>query len=125
MKFPPALLFAGEGTYRQDNTISGPNDKAYAAFGLLNYDFNPTWRIYGRAGWMRDRNGFYTGALNPITGAALSQNIYDAAIGFGYQITEGAKMKVEYSPTIFAPRKAPRLGTAWSNGFALEFAYNF
>ncbi len=125
VKFTPALLFAGEGTFRQDNAISGPNDRAYAAFGLLNYDINSNWRVYGRFGWMQDRNGFYTGALNPVTGAPMGQNIYDGAVGFGYQIAEGAKMKVEYSPTVFVPRKAPGVGTAWSNGFALEFAYNF
>ncbi len=125
VKFTPALLFAGEGTFRQDNAITGRDDKAFAAFALLNYDINSTWRVYGRFGWMQDKTGYYTGAINPLTGASLSQNIYDGAVGFGYQITEGAKLKVEYSPTIFTPRKAPRVGTAWSNGFALEMAYNF
>lgn len=125
IKFTPALLFAGEGTFRQDNAITGRNDRAFAAFALLNYDVNSTWRVYGRFGWMQDQTGFYTGAINPLTGASLSQNIYDGAVGFGYQITEGAKLKVEYSPTVFAPRKAPGVGTAWSNGFAMEFAYNY
>lgn len=125
VKFTPSLLFAGEGTFRQDNALTGPNDRAIAAFGLLNYDINSSWRVYGRFGWMQDQSGFYTGAVNPISGALLSQNIYDGAVGFGYQITEGAKLKVEYNPTVFAPRKAPGVGTAWSNGFAMEFAYNF
>lgn len=125
VKFTPSFLFAGEGTFRQDNALTGPNDRAYAAFGLFNYDFSTNWRVYGRFGWMQDRSGFYTGAINPITGGLLSQNIYDAAVGVGYQITEGAKMKVEYNPTIFAPRNAPGLGTAWSNGLAVEFAYNY
>lgn len=125
IKFTPSFLFAGEGTFRQDNSLTGPNDRAYAAFGLFNYDFSTNWRVYGRFGWMQDRTGFYTGAINPITGGLLSQNIWDGAVGVGYQITEGAKMKVEYSPTVFVPRNAPGLGTAWSNGLAVEFAYNF
>lgn len=126
VKFTPALLFAGEGTFRQDNALAGaPNDRAYAAFGLLNYDVNSKWRVYGRFGWMQDTTGFYTGAINPLTLGLLSQNIYEGAVGFGYQITDGAKLKVEYSPTVFAPRNAPGVGTAWSNGFAMEMAYNF
>ncbi len=125
VKFTPNFLFAGEGTFRQDNALTGRNDRALAAFALINYDINSTWRVYGRFGWMQDQTGFYTGAINPVTGGLLSQNIYDGAVGFGYVITEGAKLKVEYSPTVFSPRKAPGVGTSWSNGFAMEFAYNF
>ncbi len=125
VKFTPKFLFAGEGTFRQDNNLAGKkNDRAFAAFGLFNYDINDTWRVFGRFGWMQDQTGFYTGAVTPA-GALLSQNIYDGAVGLGYQISEGAKLKAEYSPTIFVPRKAAGLGTSWSHGFALEFAYNF
>ncbi len=129
IKFTPKFLLAAEGIYRQDNTdiVGGANDKAFGAFFLTNYDFNEKWRAYLRFGFLQDKTGFYTGGALATVGGVTTlngENIYDIALGAGYQITDGAKMKVEYSPSIFNPRVAG-LSTSLSHGFALEFAYNF
>ncbi|MFO1518119.1 MAG: porin [bacterium] len=134
VKFTPKFLFAGEGVYRQDNTdiSGGKNDKAFGGFFVLNYDMNDKWRFFFRYGFLQDRTGFYTGGTPGAVGAtpatpAIGENIHDFAIGAGYQITEGAKMKVEYAPTLFDARGPGSAGVSnsLSHGFALEFAYNF
>jgi hypothetical protein len=116
IKITPKFFIAGEGIYRQDNVVVAgtPNDKAFGGFIVADWALNDTWSIFFRYGFLQDRTGFYT--LN-------NQNIHDFALGAGYNITEGAKMKIEYSPTIFDPRTAA--STSLSHGFALEFAYNF
>ncbi len=122
IKATPQLLFAGEAVYRQDNSdIAGvQNDRALGGFLVVNYDFNDAWRIFGRYGYLRDRNGFYTDTTDAVGGI----NIHDGAIGVGYQIAEGAKLKAEYSPTFFDP-KASGVDSSWSHAFSLELAYNF
>ncbi len=121
VKFTPKLLFAGEGIYRQDNSdVSSVNDKALGGFYVLNYDIDELWRVFFRYGFLQDRSGFYTDAAGTVGGV----NIHDFALGAGYQITEGAKLKLEYSPSIFDPRVAG-LDVSWSHAFGLEFAYNF
>lgn len=122
VKVTPKFLVAGEGVYRQDNSITHGvlNDKALGGFLVLNYDLDDAWRVFFRYGFMQDRTGFYTDAATTVGGVSM----HDFALGAGYQIAEGAKMKLEYSPTIFDPRVAG-LKTSWSHAFALEFAYNF
>ncbi len=125
VKFTKKLLFAGEFTFRQDNALTGTNDRALAAFMVMNFDVNEAWRIFGRLGWMQDRTGFYTGAINPVTSSLLSQNLWDVAIGFGYQITDTTRLKFEYNPVIFEPRNVSGVATSWSHGVAMEFSYNY
>lgn len=117
VKFTPKLLFAGEAVFRQDNSdVPGiQNDRSWGGFVLLNYDFSDAWRMFFRGGFLQDQTGFYTGA---------NENIIDFALGAGYQITDKAKLKVEYSPMIFDSR-VPGVKTSISNGFAMEFGYYF
>jgi hypothetical protein len=133
VKFTPKFLFAGEGVFRQDNADPAGlrNDRSFGGFFVINYDWTDKWRVYLRGGYLQDRNGFYTGGTPGAVGTAVTpaigENIYDFAVGAGYQITDGAKMKVEYAPTIFDPRGTGSggVGVSLSHGFALEFAYNF
>ncbi|MBF0491263.1 MAG: outer membrane beta-barrel protein [Deltaproteobacteria bacterium] len=117
VKFTPEFLLAGELVYRQDNSniLGIKNDKVWGGFVVANYDLNEAWRVFFRYGFLQDRSGYYT---------ATNQNMHDFALGLGYQITDGAKLKLEYSPTIFDPR-GTGAKTSWSHGFAAELAYNF
>jgi len=116
-KITPSLLLAADGLYRQDNAVTTgvKNDKAFGAFALLDYAANDAWHFYVRYGYVQDRTGFYFGS---------SQNIHDFALGAGYQITDGAKIKLEYSPTLFDSRTSG-VKSSLSHGFAAEFAYFF
>jgi hypothetical protein len=133
IKFSPRFLFAGEGVFRQDNKDNQGfrNDRTFGGYFVINYDMSEKWRVYMRAGYLQDRDGFYTGgtpgAIGTAVTPAIGENIYDFALGAGYQITDGAKMKIEYAPTLYDPRgnAGAGLSTSLSHAFALEFAYNF
>jgi putative OmpL-like beta-barrel porin-2 len=123
-----ALLLAGEGIYRQDNNggacpttavaaapgNAGKNCKAFGGDLVLAYNFNETWGGWFRYEYMHDFQGNYT---------AIDEQIHDFSLGASYQITEGAKLKMEYRLDLALP--AGPVSTALNHGFALEFAYNF
>jgi len=133
------FVIAGEAIYRQDNrngacpsvagnpaTFIGNSTKNCKAWGgqlTLAYNANETWGVYGRFDYLHDFQGNYT---------QVDQQIMDAAIGASYQITDGAKLKMEYRIDF---EKNANINTSattavgyhgsMNNAFALEFAYNF
>ncbi|MFO1464001.1 MAG: porin [bacterium] len=122
------ITIGGEGIYRQDNVTGAfagfPNSKGLGGFLLLGFEPSDTWNLYFRYGYLHDINptGAYTG---------LDQQIHDFALGAGYQITDGAKVKFEYRLDLHhysAAVAAALTGsdrTALQNAIAAEFAYNF
>lgn len=128
------FLIAGEALYRQDNVnfidVNGnnffniPNSKTWAANLLLNYKPSEVWNLWFRYDYMHDINptGAYTG---------LDQQINAFTLGAGYQITEGAKMKMEYRLDLRNYSDAVAAAftnndtSSISNSFALEFGYSF
>ncbi|MCP5468743.1 MAG: outer membrane beta-barrel protein [Deltaproteobacteria bacterium] len=97
--FSENLMLAGEGIYRMDNTnfvdsqgrdFNGlPNSKVLAGNLLLNWVASDAWNLFFRYGYIHDINptGAYTG---------LDQQIHDFTLGFGYNITDDANLKMEY-----------------------------
>jgi hypothetical protein len=119
------FIIAGEGLYRKDNAggacfnaVGGPNCSGFAGQLLLAYNFNETWGGYFRYDYLNDRNGNYT-----VPVAAPGMQIHDFSLGASYQITDGAKLKMEYRFDLGLPRGGG--GKSQNHGFALEFAYNF
>ncbi|MBF0491264.1 MAG: outer membrane beta-barrel protein [Deltaproteobacteria bacterium] len=125
-----AFLIAGEAIYRQDNlggaylgaaglpligVPGNPNAKAFGGNLLLGYSFNETWNAYLRYDFLNDRQGLYT--------TNVHSTYHDFALGAGYQITDGAKMKLEYRLDL--QRYTGGAPKGYNNGFAAEFAYNF
>ncbi len=112
------LTVGAEFLFRQDNSITAgvANDRVWGGLALVNYDVNESWRVYGRYGFLQDRTAFYTGT---------NQNLHDFALGVGYQITDGAKLKLEYAGNLYDPRGVAAAATTWSHGVAAELAYNF
>lgn len=125
-----AFIIAGEAIFRQDNRNGGAcnsltnNCNAWAGQATFAYNFNETWNGYFRYEYLHDRQGNYTN---------VDQQIHAFSLGAGYQIADGAKMKLEYQldlglPAHNLPRPTEYAGygrTYWNNAFALEFAYNF
>ncbi len=126
---------AGEGIYRQDNTnfitpagvsfIGLPNSKVYGGNLLFAFQANDTWDFWFRYGYLHDVN--MTGAYS-----GLDQQINDFTIGAGYEIIEGAKVKLEYRLDLrhYASTQLPGVVlpgslTSLSNGVAAEFGYEF
>ncbi|MCE9623905.1 MAG: porin [Deltaproteobacteria bacterium] len=122
------FTLGGEGIYRQDNVTSAfagfPNSKGFGGFLLLGFSPSDTWNIYFRYGYLHDVNptAAYTG---------VDQQINDFSLGAGYQITDGAKVKVEYRLDLHnysAAAAAALTGndrSSLQNALSAEFAYNF
>lgn len=131
------FIIAGEAIYRQDNRggacpANAPanylnnitkNCKALAGQLTLAYNPNETWGVYGRFDYLHDIQGNLTN---------VDQQIMDASIGASYQITDGAKLKMEYRIDFEKNANIPVTTTtaigyhgSMNNAFALEFAYNF
>jgi putative OmpL-like beta-barrel porin-2 len=127
----------GEGIYRQDNVVAAlegltPNSKAIGGQLVLAYAPSETWDFFFRYDYLHDINptAAYTG---------VDQQINAFSVGTTYQITDGAKMKLEYRldlhnyatnqglPGILAVPPAVTLADTSSiqNAFSAEFAYNF
>lgn len=124
-----AFIIAGEGMYRQDNSagacpvgltaaaaFAGSNCRAFSGTLTFAYNFNETWGGWFRYGYLHDLQGNYTN---------FDQQIHDFTLGAAYQITEGAKLKMEYRLDLALLSNLNGGGKAYNNAFALEFAYNF
>ncbi len=87
------FLLQFEGVYRQDNTAvaAGVNDKGYAANLNLDYLINDEWDIYGSYNYLHDWEGVGAGLYT-----GRDQQVHAGTIGVGYNITDGAKFKIEY-----------------------------
>ncbi len=124
------LLLAGEGIYYQRNNLAGvnaPNRKFAGGLLVVDYNFTDIWDLFFSYGYINDFHGVATGA---------DQQIHNLLIGTGYDITDGAKMKLEYRVDIHAYDSTPDARaalvppangdtTSLSHGIAAEFAYNF
>ena len=131
LKVTESLLIAGEGIYFQNNNLPGvvgPNAKFMGGLLVLDWAASEIWDIFFSYGYVHDFQGFVTG---------VDQQIHNWVIGFGYQITDGAKFKMEYRADLFLyagfpggsqATFAPAAGAStnsWSHGVAGEFAYTF
>jgi hypothetical protein len=126
IKLTENILLAGEGIYYQRNNIPGivgPNGKFMG--GLLVFDWQATeiWDLFFSYGYVHDFQGVVTGA---------DMQVHNFVLGFGYQITDDAKFKMEYRPDLFLyasiqPGAAGPLAdtSSWSQAVAGEFAYSF
>lgn len=130
IKLTESLLIAGEGIYFQNNNLPGvlgPNAKYMGGLLVLDWQATDIWDIFFSFGYTNDLQGFVTGA---------DMAVWNFVLGFGYQITDGAKFKMEYRADIFdyaaalgtQALVAPVAGastTSLSHGVAGEFAYTF
>lgn len=117
--FDEHLKLGLEGCYLMTNDNGGGENTAYAS-GLFNlkYQFNPKW--YGVLKYVFARQfGSGNGALN-LTGA--KQNIHESSIGFGYQLTDIARIKGEFRMDVINPTYSP---TQTIPGAAIEYAWFF
>ncbi|EKD42469.1 MAG: hypothetical protein ACD_73C00142G0002 [uncultured bacterium] len=124
-----AVTLAGEGVYRQsDSTTGGANQKAIAGFLALNYQASDVWDVTFR--------GDYAWEINPAnarggSGASTTGGNWigfegqqmGGSVGAGYQIADGAKMKLEYRFD-FAKTAGPANNSDYHSLLA-EFAYTF
>lgn len=128
------LMIAGEAIYRTDHTnfvdINGndfvgfPNSKVLAGNILLNWVASDTWNLFFRYGYIHDINptGAYTG---------LDQQIHDFTVGFGYNITDDANLKMEYRldmrnySTAVANALTAGDQSSISHGFLMQMGYRF
>lgn len=131
IKVTENLLVAGEGIYYQRNNLPAfaglPNGKYAGGLLVLDWQASELWDLFFSYGYINDFQGVVTG---------IDQQHHNWVIGFGYNITDGAKFKMEYRADLFLysstpdPRSAtfgiPIADTSsWSHGVAGEFAYTF
>ncbi len=132
IKVTENLLVAGEGIYYQRNNLPVffglPNGKYMGGLIVLDWQASEIWDLFFSYGYVHDFQGVVTG---------LDQQKQNFVVGFGYQITDGAKFKMEYRADLFqyastqgaqaflAPAAAIGDTTSWSHGVAGEFAYTF
>lgn len=106
-----------EGLYAQTNTtVAGAkNNKAFAGYILGDLQLGNNWGFYGRYGFARDVN-----AVGVFTGA--KQDIHQNTLGFRYQLTENARMRLEYETDWHLPAGD---ATSLSHAVAMEVNYLF
>ncbi len=130
-----AFALGAEGLFRRDDAPTATNgvvpnvNNTYIA-GLLNlhYAFSDVWDgtlKFAFAKQYQSCNGFIaipgdTLWMN-LTGA--QQSIYQTSLAGGYEVADGAKMKMEGRFDIINP--AGPSNTYYNYGLALAFAYNF
>lgn len=127
-----AVKLSGEGTYRvTSNTVAGAaNQTGMAANLALNYRPSDAWDVSFRAGWENDsapagRGASTTGvAFNGAAAASGKTNVFHGAVGTGYQIADGAKMKWEYRFDMLTTAAAA-VGTQNAHSLLAQFAYTF
>lgn len=131
LKATENLLIAGEAIYYQRNNlpgIVGPNEKFIGGLLVLDWQASDIWDIFFSYGYVQDFQGLVMGAKGQV---------HNFVLGFGYQITDGAKFKMEYrgdlflyagfpggSQAVFAPLPGADK-SSFVNAVAGEFAYVF
>lgn len=124
------LLIAGEAIYYQRNNLAGvvgPNAKFIGGLLVLDWQINELWDLFGSYGYVHDVQGVVTG---------IDQQVHNFLLGFGYNITDDAKLKMEYRLDYFqyATSQSERTAIGPSNisdtssishGAAAEFSYRF
>lgn len=106
-----------EGLYVQTNTavVGAKNNKGFSGYLLNDLAFGNACGIYGRYGFARDVNasGVFTGA---------KQDIHQGTVGFRYQITDEARVRLEYETDWHLPAGST---ASLSHAAALEVSYVF
>lgn len=130
-KVSESLLVAGEGIYYQRNnlpTFAGlPNGKYWGGLLVIDWQATEIWDLFFSTGYTNDFQGVVTG---------LDQSDLNFLVGFGYQVTDGVKFKMEYRADLFnyATNQGPQTAvpglivadtSSWSHGVAGEFAFTF
>jgi len=141
VKVSENFLVAGEGIYYQRDNLRAftgfPNAKFAGGLLVLDYALSDVWDVFFSYGYVNDFSGRVTGA---------DMQVHNFVIGAGYQITDGAKLKLEYRADLFDYAQVQGPTTALggvsptapggtsvtladtlslSNSIAAEFAYNF
>ncbi len=140
IKLTENLLVAGEGIYYQRNNIPGqlgPNAKFAGGLLVIDWAASEIWDLFASYGYVHDFQGVVTGA---------DMQVHNFVLGFGYQITEGAKFKFEGRADYFLYAATQGVRTkfaqaiaaggpvfpvavpdtnSWSFGAGGEFAYTF
>lgn len=123
------VKLAGEGIYRQSNSITpGANQKGIAGFLALNYQASDVWDVTFRADYAWDINPANArgGSGASTTGGnwiGFEGYTLGGSVGAGYQIADGAKMKLEYRFD-YASTAGPAFNSDYHAVLA-EFAYTF
>jgi hypothetical protein len=103
----PDLTLGAEGLIAIDSSTSGASWGGL--MGLVNYDVSDRLRLFGRASFLNDGDGFVTGA---------SGRYYELSAGVGYRILPGAELRGEYRHDF-----AAREGDLDAFSVHLTFAY--
>ncbi len=124
------VTLAGEGIFRQSNSITGvgANQKGIGSFLALNYQASDVWDVTFRADFAWDLNPANArgGSGASTTGGnwiGYEGYLMGGTVGAGYQIADGAKMKMEYRFD-FASTAGPAANSDYHSVMA-EFAYSF
>lgn len=114
----PDISIGGEALYRRDNGAGGPYTEYAAA--LLNVKWAIADDLYGVIRYSYAQQfDVGNGVLN-LTGG--KQQIHEASIGGGYQLTDGVKFKVETRLDVIDPSVG---GVQWVPGVAMALACAF
>lgn len=121
----------GEATYRQSNSTTGvgANQKAIAAQMLLNWEVSDVWDLTFRYSYLWDMNpprarlGSGASTTGGNWNGSFEGSLHSGTVGAGYQIADGAKMKLEYRFD-FAAVSGPTFNSDYHSLLA-EFAYSF
>lgn len=122
-----ALLIGGEAIYRQSNRTDAednidPNEyKAYGAQLVFNYQFSDVWDGTLRFDYLHDMNA-RAGAITPRF-SGVDEQIMAGTVAAGYQITDGAKFKLEYKFEYADPQG--QANNSDYHSLVGMFAYNF
>jgi len=112
-----------EACYQRNNAVDGsllPAEDTDYASGLMNlrWDITPSW--YGVIKYVFARQFGVGNGVQNLTGA--KQNIHEASLGFGYQMTDSSKVKGEFRFDAVDPDSGR---TQTIPGAAVEYAWYF
>ena len=119
-----AFALGVEGIFRRDNAFGGSNTEYMGGLLNLHYAFSDVWDgtlKFCFAKQFDPSNLAAATAWTNLTGA--EQAIYQASLAGGYEIADGAKLKMEGRFDIINPTGASN--TYYNYGLALGFGYNF
>ena len=119
-----AFALGAEGIFRRDNAFGGSNTEYMGGLLNLHYLFSDVWDgtlKFCFAKQFDPSNLAVATAYTNLTGA--EQSIYQISLAGGYEIADGAKLKMEGRFDILNPTGASN--TYYNYGLALAFGYNF
>lgn len=119
-----AFALGVEALFRRDNAFGGNNTEYMAGLLNLHYAFSDVWDGTLKYVFAKQFDPFSVAAVwlpSNLTGA--EQSMHQIALAGGYEIADGAKMKMEGRFDIVNPTGAAN--TEYAYGVALAFGYNF